>query len=198
MNNKKLKLFSLLIIFFTGCAFARYQTPIHYQYIQKDMKNESLLDLSTKVGVFKDSRSINDPNMIINMKNGYGQTTSGGYMAERPVAKIIQNALMQGLKSKGVKLDKISSKIIEGELLDLEPEYIMGFWSGKFAIKFTIKILVKDSVTSKVLWRDTYIAKGKTKSTLGGIPVVRRAFSAALDDFVMEIISDELFLEQLR
>ena len=160
--------------------------------------NKNYSSLTTNVGGFTDSRHINDPQMIINITNLHGQTTSGCYMAEKPVADIVKDALIQGLKSKGIRFDKSSSKIIEGNLLDLDTEFITGFWSGKLAIKFTVKIFVKDATTSEVLWRDTYIAKGETKSTLGGIPVVQRAFTAALDDFTSKIVSDNLFLKQLK
>lgn len=198
MKNKNLGLFFILVFFLGGCAFAKYQAPINYQYSPPDNQKKLMSLITTNVGAFTDSRHINDPKMIINFVNDYGQTTTGGYLAEKPVAEVIQDALIQGLQSKGIKLDETSSKIIEGELLDTDTESITGFWSGKLIIKFTVKIFVKDAKSSKVLWRDTYIARGETKCTLGGIPVIQKAFTSALDDFTSQIVSDDLFLSQLQ
>lgn len=198
MRNINFTLFSILLLLLTGCAFATYQAPINYRYTPVKEESASFQNVAMNVETFIDSRHINNPKMIINMVNEYGQTTTGGYLAEKPVAEVIKDALIQGLQSKGINIDKTASKTIEGELLDVSPEAIMGFWTGKFAIKITVKLSIKDGKTAKILWRDTYVSKAETKCTLGGIPVVQKAFTAALDDLIVKIMSDSLFLEQIK
>ena len=78
----------LIIIFASGCAFATYQTPIYYNYVDDGEIDAALSNMQISVEEFIDSRNDVDPRTIIHLKNGYGQTTTGGYKAQKPLTQI--------------------------------------------------------------------------------------------------------------
>src|SRR5690554_7751194 len=77
-----------LVMLLSGCAFNVYVVNVDYKYdnpIETDLSSIAL-----DVGEFKDSRNVDNPRMIVNQKNGYGQTTTGGWQAEKPLIDIVK------------------------------------------------------------------------------------------------------------
>ena len=179
-----------------GCAFSVYDLPIHYEYAG-DVPRIERTDLpALDVGEIKDTRSVANPRMIMHQKNGYGQTTSGGWQAEKDLAVIVQDALVQGIVATGLDGPRASRLTLTGELNDVTSEVVMGWVSGTLRVKMTVKLEASDPATGEIVWRDTFISAGEAQGgtvskTLG------TAFKGALDDLLRSLFTDQYFLQQV-
>lgn len=193
------KLFGVLVVMvlFSGCAFVRYETPLNYSYKAAINGEKSLEDVLISVGNFTDERSISEPNMIVNIINANGQKTKGGYLAEKPIAEIVSDGLQQGLISRGAVVGMDPDKTIEGIILDYDLDSIMHAFSASLTGKLTVKILIKDNL-NKIIWRDTFVGKGDTKSVWGTRKEIRDNFNASLDDLISKVISDGYFIDNVK
>lgn len=183
----------LLTIHITGCAFSVYDVDVDYKYdkpVQADLS-----EINLEVGEVTDSRDVENPRMIMNQKNMYGQTTSGGWQAEKPLNEITKQALMDGLTKANAKLAPSSTGLeLSGDLLSFDGDIIMGAWQGTYKGKLTVKLQLVDKNSGKIIWRDTFIGSGEVKGGDG----VANCFKVALDDLVTDLLEDEYFLQKLE
>src|SRR5690606_9508072 len=128
-----------LVMLLSGCAFSVYDVNVDYKYdnpIETDLSSIAL-----DVGEFKDSRNVDNPRMIMNQKNGYGQTTTGGWQAEKPLIDIVKDAVIDGLKKSGVTLNENSQDmVLSAELLEFDGDIKMGAWVGSYVGKMSVKM----------------------------------------------------------
>jgi len=194
LENWMKNLAALFVIgaFTTGCAFTVYDVNVDYQYDQP--VSEKLEGTKIEVIKFTDGRDVENSRMIMNQKNGYGQTTSGGWQAEKPLSEILQDAVVDGLSDANTILDpSVAAMQLSGELLEVNTEIIMGVWKGSYKGKITAKFQLKDKDSGDILWRDTFVGSGQVK---GGDGVVT-SFTIALDDLVNDLLNDEYFLSKI-
>ena len=87
-------LLSLALV--SGCAISKTSVSIDYVPATTFAATDSdLVNYRISVGEIEDMRRLEDPNVIIHKTNNYGDTTSGAYVAEKPVASIVRDALAQ-------------------------------------------------------------------------------------------------------
>ena len=184
----------LAISLTTGCAFTVHDVNVDYQYDKPVSSDLSFANI--EVGDFSDTRDVENPRMIMHMKNGYGQTTSGGWQAEKPINEILRDAVIDGLGDAGANLMTSGGNLLlSGELLEVEGEIIMGAWVGSYKGKVSAKFQVKNNSTGKIIWRDTFIGSGEVKGGKGSGP--ETSLKVALDDLVTDLLNDEYFLSKL-
>ena len=192
----KLAALGLSIGLLSGCAFTVHDVQVNYDYVgtvSTDLSNINPSPL--KIGVINDGRNVENPRLIMNMTNLNGATTSGGWQAEKPLAEIVRDAIIQGLiNAKTPLADSGESLILTGELVDFDYEVIMGMWTGTTKSSLSVKLQVRNTDTNKIIWKDTIISSASVKSGEGA----KGALKAVLDDLIADLLSDEYFVQQLR
>ena len=192
----KLAALGLSIGLLSGCAFTVHDVQVNYDYVgtvSTDLSNINPSPL--KIGVINDGRNVENPRLIMNMTNLNGATTSGGWQAEKPLAEIVRDAIIQGLiNAKTPLADSGESLILTGELVDFDYEVIMGMWTGTIKSSLSVKLQVRNTNTNKIIWKDTIISSASVKSGEGA----KGALKAVLDDLIADLLSDEYFVQQLR
>ena len=192
----KLAALGLSIGLLSGCAFTVHDVQVNYDYVgtvSTDLSNINPSPL--KIGVINDGRNVENPRLIMNMTNLNGATTSGGWQAEKPLAEIVRDAIIQGLiNAKTPLADSGESLILTGELVDFDYEVIMGMWTGTIKSSLSVKLQVRNTDTNKIIWKDTIISSASVKSGEGA----KGALKAVLDDLIADLLSDEYFVQQLR
>src|SRR5687768_1141384 len=100
----------------SGCAFTVHDVKADYSYAIP--VTTSLASRTVSVGEVKDDRGVANNRMIMNMKNLNGDTTSGGYQAEKPIAEILRDGIVQGLTAANVKVQQDAAQLsLRGQLL---------------------------------------------------------------------------------
>lgn len=111
MKRMLLIVISLNTLVVSGCAFTRTEKTVNYV---PNIRAASLDSLSTKsliVGQVKDARGVPDPTIIFYKKNLHGDTTSGSYAADKPIAEILRTGLIQSLESKRFRINKGTMRV---------------------------------------------------------------------------------------
>lgn len=130
----------------------------------------------------------------MNQTNMNGQTTSGGWQAEKPLNEITRDAVIDGLAKANAQLNEDSNFELTGELLSYNGEIVMGMWQGTFKGALSVKLQLRDKQTDRIVWRDTFSGAGEYK----GKNAIVESFKVALDDLVTDVLTDDYFLQQLR
>lgn len=188
----KLPLTLSFLVFLAGCAFSVYDVNVDYNY---DNPVKTRLDsISLNIGEFKDSRNLENPRMIMNQTNGYGQTTTGGWQAEKPLADIVKDAVTDGLKKSGAVVDNNSENmVLSAELLGFDGGIKMGAWVGTYFGKISVKMQLMNKQTGDVIWRDTFVGNGEAKGNQGVASVLK----ISLDNLVDNLLTDEYFIQKI-
>jgi hypothetical protein len=87
----------VLAIGLSGCAMTVRDTKVDYVFSKSPPIDLTASAATIRVADFRDSRDNPNPRMIMNMQNMNGQMTSGGWQAEKPVAAIVRDRVIQGL-----------------------------------------------------------------------------------------------------
>lgn len=202
-REKSMKLFAticLVVFFTTGCAHSVYDVEVDYTYDQA--VSENLMGVKLDVAKFTDERGFGNPQMMMRQRNTYGQTTSGGWQAEKPISLILHEAVSDGLRKAQVNLDPSMADLkLSGELLDLDPELIMGLSEHVLTGKISAKFQLRDLSTGDLIWKDTFIGTAELKVGNGFGVMVDNALAEwlplVLDDIVSDLLNDEYFLSKL-
>src|SRR5688500_18800296 len=76
-----------LMLVVSGCALTRTETKLAFApAIENPLSAERKGGL--EVGEIADKRPVKDKAVLIHKINGHGQTTSGAYVSQRPVAEV--------------------------------------------------------------------------------------------------------------
>ena len=195
----KFKLIVLLgcIVLISGCAFSVLDAPVNYTYsgttvdfVGQDLPRVEITEI-------EDIRSVANPRMIMHMKNGYGQTTSGGWQAEKDLALIVKDALTEGIAAVGLDRESVRDIRIDGQLIDVTSEMITGWIKGTINMKVSVKLSAREAGKDEILWRDTLVGTGTSGEESSVKPAITEAFRASLDDLVAQLLRDEYFRQRV-
>lgn len=178
----------------TGCAMTRQTVPLQ-TYSAASVSRVVQPNQSRPVTVTQvvDKRSVSDPAHLFHKFNAYGPTT-GSFVAQRPVADIVRDCLLDAMSRAGYSVRDESGPLpIICEIQDFDIKLKMGMWSGEASSELTLKMTINQDVGSGVLWRDTIIGRGKTTPTGFdyGQGYVVKCFTLALDDAVKQFVENE-------
>jgi hypothetical protein len=185
----------VLLFGLTGCAFTsgvvklNYQTPIGLPHGQGDLA----------VGKIADERG-REPCLLMNKINAYGQKTSGAYLAEKPIAEIIEDSVRRGLSSAGYRVDNPDApKLLNGRVMTLDFEPIMGMFTTTLNAKIVVEFTLMDRQTQQPVWKEIVTGLGSQKSgSIFGEDYIRPAFKQAMDDLLRKLIGSDSFKAALR
>ncbi len=190
---KKILTSLMLLITLSGCAFTVHDVNVGYKY-NKPTTND-LSSVTINIGEFKDARNVDNPRMIMNQKNGYGQTTTGGWQAEKPLVEIVKDGITDGLVRSGAVTNANKSNLtLTGQLLGFDGDIKMGWWSGTFNGKVTVKLQLTENGTGKIILRDTYVGSGEAEGKSGIESIVK----VSVDNLVDNLLKDEFFIQKLK
>lgn len=186
----------LLCSTLTGCAFTVHDVKVNYQYNQSISQDLSKVNKSpVKIGEFTDERGVENARMILNMQNLNGQTTTGGWQAEKPVAEIIKDGITQGLEKAKLPLSNSGEQLVlKGELLEFDYKTVMGVWQGTIQPRLMVKLEIVDTATHSIIWKDTLISK----KSITGYTEVQDLLRASIDQLVTDLLEDEYFLQKIK
>lgn len=186
------------IAFLSGCAMTQENLPLDYHL---DANSSGILKTShaKKVSVnVRDKRDVEDPRFIIHKQNMYHDVTSGGYLAEEPLANIVKEALSTGLKQMGYNLTNKSKYMFDCELMEVEPKYVMGWTQGTVGIQVELNIRVYNELTHAIVWQDIIRGHGSVITTWGGNDTLKDAFNKALTNAIRQLQNSKSLTESLN
>lgn len=196
---KRLISMPLTLVAFTalsGCALTIHESPVNYSYSKQIEKSADNSVRGATVGEVSDNRTVDRPDIISHLVNGYGQTMSGGYVAEKPVADIVKDGVQEALEAAGYT-GRDEELVMDLTLEDYKYDAVSGFWSVK-NITSQMTIALKMESQGTLVAQNTVIGKVKIETEeLKGKPdkeLVVLLFARALDDAIekiMEIVEIE-------
>lgn len=181
-----------------GCAFSNQKVPIHYYSSPTPTRAlNAIHHTSIRVGDIIDRRG-EDPRLIIHKTNTYSMTTTGGYLAERPISTIVQNALTQGLTQIGYRTNDKAAYTITGTLNSIDQKNIMGMVQSTFIITVNINLRVANE-NGQTIWQDNFLGTGRVVVLLfGGSEILNTALVEALNDVIHQVQTSHSFQSALR
>lgn len=186
-----------MLLLASGCAFTVHDLPVNYEYSGTALvaAGDSLPNIV--IAEIEDIRTVENPRMIMNQKNGYGQTTTGGWQAEKELSLIVRDALVQGIEAAKLDRDRSRTVTIDGQLVDVSSSVVSGWTKGTVNTKVTVKLNARKEGSNEILWRDTLVGNGTSSKQSSINPALLEAFSSSLDDLVTNLLRDEYFRQQV-
>ena len=179
-----LSVFALYMAILTP-VFAAEEVSVNFVYegtVRPDFSNMSRGPL--KVGEFTDSRGGN-PNLIAD--------GAGGFVADKPLADIVRDALVQGLtKGNAALVESGENMALVGNIVSSEAELIDS--NGVESIQLTIRTRVQLQGSGRTIWETVLFGRG-TAPAAGGI---LEAISGAMDRTIRGLVQDDYFLIEVR
>lgn len=176
------KALGLLAIFaITSLAQAAETVTVEYSYGGDHNTDFSGFGTTLRVAEFSDNRS------------GDATLIAGDYVADRALAEIVRDALIQGFQHGGAKLMdsgedmQIAGRIVSSELQTVDR-------SGVESIQLTIRTNVQLLGRGRTIWETTLFGRGVAPSSEG----IEAALQASLDRMVRELVNDDYFLIEIQ
>lgn len=180
----------------SGCALTVHDARVDYKYTKEPAVDFSSSLEKIRVRNFEDSRGMDNPRMIMHSQNLYGNTMSGGTQAEKPVAEIVRDGVVQGLTTAHAHVvEDDPSVILSGDLLEYSYTVVQGFWTGTANTKLMVKLKLA-SKSGNTIWSDTLLGKASYHAAMN--PGEDALFRLTLDDFVERLQKDEDFRRALH
>ena len=146
--------FALLI---SGCAYNNTVVPLDFKPPQIDAR--AVTQRPIVVETLTDQRG-KDPLVLGN--KGVQYKTSGLYTVTTPVATIVTNALRDTLTGLSYRVDAQNGELtLSGELLRLDAEAAVGFWSGELTSTVQVALKLTNRASGDLLWTETFTGFGK-------------------------------------
>lgn len=194
--GKCARLVALSVIMGTlsGCAFSK--TPVKIVLAPgatKPLTSEPKAGL--QIGEVKDERTTSDPRAVWQKANAYG-TTSGAYVADRPVAELFRDALASTLKENSFRIGPTDAAYeLKAHITDLKIEAIqMGMMSSKVVSKLFVRFELIDKKSGSSLWRDTLVGKSEDKpGGWAGVAFVEKNFKIVAEEVLNALVADKAF-----
>jgi len=197
--NKIIKLCAVItaILGLSGCALSMNNVPLNYTTPQVPKINRAKYNKPIKVGAIKDQRGEN-PRLIMHKTNLNEETACVGYLAEKPLSVIIQNALRDTFIKQGyvVRANNATYKLT-GSLNDYSVKWIQGMFSAKAVSKLELQLNLVNLKTHNVVWNNYIVGRGHYKSGESG-DAVALLFNRALSSAISQIANSASFRQALK
>ena len=187
----KIFVLGISLISLTSCALSNSVKQINYQSNLK-VGNKLSYSKTVQIEPMKDTRGYQDEKVIFYKKNMYNQTMSGAYMAEKPVAEILTEAVKNGFQEKNISVNGSNDYILKSELEKLDYEAISGFSTVQLIPQITVKFQLIDK-DGKVVWTDLITGKANTKGAK-----FEKFLPPAIDNLVEQLVNNQDFLNNVK
>jgi len=190
---KRLLLLLACSLLFSGCALTR--EPVTLNYNMNVPLAQSFLEKPQEaitVGIIQDKRGMDDPRLIFHKQNLYHDTMGGGWLAEKPVASIVEDAVREALAAANYNIVSAAAEYqLYGMLQELRYETVMGFWQGELRTIMTVQLYLKDMRSGRVVWNETFMARALMKDYVFGVELVRKSLTVVLNDLAKQIAESD-------
>jgi hypothetical protein len=159
MKMKTFKVFLLGSIFLllSSCAFST--STVKIDYVPQDYSVH--VDSSNSIFVQKlsDVRGV-EPTLL--SYKGVQYKTSGKYVTDREISDILTDALQGVLTKMGYHLVENGSNVtLKGDILKIDSQVLMGFWSGEMEATIQLSLKLIDSKSGAIIWDEVLTGNGK-------------------------------------
>ena len=170
-----------------GCAFGASQVQLNYKLEPMDITQYRSKGTATiQIVEVKDGRGVDDPSVIVHKKNGYGQSTSGTYVAEKPIAEIVTGAVVEALEQLNYKVSRDGKFKLSGRINSVGRKDFPGLLDDSIQLSLDIALQITTHGGDPV-WSENFIGNGKVISSLAGGDVLREEFDDTLTRVVRQL-----------
>jgi len=170
-----------------GCAFGASQVQLDYKLEPMDITQYRSKGTATiQIVEVKDGRGVDDPSVIVHKKNGYGQSTSGTYVAEKPIAEIVTGAVVEALEQLNYKISPDGKFKLSGRINSVDRKDFPGLLDDSIQLSLAIALQITTHGGDPV-WSENFIGNGKVISSLAGGDVLREEFDDTLTRVVRQL-----------
>jgi hypothetical protein len=179
-----LSVFALITVL-VAPVFAAEEVSVNYVFdgnVRPDFSNMSRGPL--KIGDFTDSRGGNS-NLITD--------GAGGFVADKPLAEIVRDALIQGLtKGNAALVESGENMTLVGSIVSSEAQLIDS--NGVESIQLTIRTRVQLQNSGRTIWETVLFGRGTAPAADGIVPAIQ----GAMDRTIRGLVQDDYFLIEVR
>lgn len=187
MRFKKSVILTAIAGVLGGCAFGASQVQLNYKLEPMDITQYRSKGTATiQIVEVKDGRGVDDPSVIVHKKNGYGQTTSGTYVAEKPIAEIVTGAVVEALEQLNYKVSPDGKFKLSGRINSVGRKDFPGLLDDSIQLSLDIGLQITTHRGDPV-WSENFIGNGKVISSLAGGDVLREEFDDTLTRVVRQL-----------
>lgn len=184
---------SVLVVLSTGCAFTRTTVAVQVSATASKPLDQSPT-AKLVVGQVEDSRPVSDKLVLTQKYNGYGQRTSGAYIAKEPVADIFKQGLEKVLENnRFTKATNQTTLEITAKIQEFDHDVITGFWTATVKPKLSVRFELFDKSSGASVWHDTFVGRATLETAWGTGAFLVQTFDKACDDVYLQLISDNSF-----
>ncbi len=122
-----------------------------------------------------------------------GSVPTGDYMAEKPVADIIKDALGQALGNHA-RTEPEGCPVLGGKLTFLDFSVVMGFQKCLLKGSMEMEFSLSDGKGEQSVWEGVIQGNGGA----GTGDLVETVFNGALNDILNKLLSDKAFLNTVK
>jgi uncharacterized lipoprotein YajG len=200
MLSKRLVLSALVLLaasLLSGCAMTLNPVKVNYKFnpalggYEKAKSQQGV-----QVAKVVDARTASDPKFLFAKTNLNGDRTTGGYLAEEPVADIVARALREGLAAAGFGAGEQAAYEISARIEELDYAVKMGFWKGEMTGKLTVKVFLHDTASRELVANETFNVRAKLPESEKISP--EAVFRVAVDRFVVDVLSSEVIRAKIK
>ena len=187
MRFKKSVILTAIAGLLGGCAFGASQVQLNYKLEPMDITQYRSKGTATiQIVEVKDGRGVDDPSVIVHKKNGYGQSTSGTYVAEKPIAEIVTGAVVEALEQLNYKISPDGKFKLSGRINSVGRKDFPGLLDDSIQLSLDIALQITTHGGDPV-WSENFIGNGKVISSLAGGDVLREEFDDTLTRVVRQL-----------
>ena len=167
----------------SGCAFTNQQIVLDYHLSSEVAPVTPPAGVSVAIGQIEDKRGVEDPNILFHKMNLYGNVTSGAYLAEKPLADIVQEALMEAFPQTPESSNNRDC-VLYGKMLDFGYDSVMGLSRTQINSKLSAQMYLEDTSTGRILWSEAFVGRALVKEYHGEKDAIVKMVGFAVDDLV--------------
>ncbi len=147
-----------------------------------------------RVGEVKDTRPVKDGFVLSQKYNGYGQRTSGAYVAQEPVAQIFKQSLFSVLEKNGFITTGATNRLeLRADIQEFSHDIMAGFLKATVQPKLIVRFELVETDSGRSVWHDTLIGRETLQTSWGTGAFLVETFNKAADDIFKQLISNTNF-----
>jgi hypothetical protein len=181
----------LCIIFLFGCATTMSEVNLNYHAPEEIVSAfQSPLSAAIRIGTVSDKRGYENPRLLVHKQNMHRDTTKGGYLAEKPISIVLEDALKEALTKANFNIDSEKTVFeLNGELLDFDIDSAYGFKS-----RITMTLSLTSMTSQKIVWSKTFVGRAIVTKE----PWLENSFELALDDLIKKVVASKSLAAELK
>jgi len=182
---------ALYIIFFSGCATTLDEVRLNYHTPAEIASSfQSPPNSPIRMGTVSDKRGYENPRLLVYKQNLHGDTTKGGYLAEKPVSSVLEDALKEALTKAKFNMDSEAPDFeLSGELLAFNLDSAYGLKS-----RITMTLSLTSAASQKIVWSETFVGRAVVTKP----PRLENCFTFALDDLIKKVVTSKSLAAKLK